>query len=33
MAESGKAFTETRQFKLMRAVVGAGNPLMRRLLD
>ena len=33
MAESGKAFTDTRQFKVMRTVVGAGNPLMRRLLD
>ncbi len=33
MAESGKAFTETRQFKLMRTVIGAGNPLMRHLLD
>ena len=26
-------FTETRQFKVMRVVVGGGNPLMRRLLD
>lgn len=33
MAEPAKAFTETRQFKVMRTVVGAGNPLMRRLLD
>lgn len=28
-----KAFTETRKAKVMRAVVGAGNPLVRRLLD
>ncbi len=32
MAES-TAFTETRRFKVMRTVVGAGNPLMKRLLD
>ena len=33
MAESDKAFTETRQFKVMRTLVGAANPLVRRLLD
>ena len=33
MSEPARAFTETRQFKVMRIVVGAGNPLMRRLLD
>ncbi len=33
MSEPARAFTETRQFKVMRTVVGAGNPLMRRLLD
>lgn len=25
--------TETRRFKVMRRVIGATNPLMRRLLD
>jgi hypothetical protein len=33
MSEPTEAFTETRRFKVMRTVVGAGNPLMRRLLD
>jgi hypothetical protein len=33
VAETGKAFTETRQFKVMRAMVGAANPVIRRLLD
>lgn len=32
MAES-TPFTETRRFRAMRAAVGAGNPLVKRLLD
>lgn len=32
MAEA-RPFTDTRQFKIMRRVVGATNPLTRRLLD
>jgi hypothetical protein len=31
--ESGAAFTETRQFKVMRVMVGAANPVIRRLVD
>ncbi len=31
--EQPRAFVETRRFKAMRRVVGAMNPLMRRLLD
>jgi hypothetical protein len=33
MSEPARQFTDTRQFKVMRTVIGAGNPLMRRLLD
>lgn len=32
MSES-TPFTETRRFKVMRTVIGAGNPLVKRLLD
>jgi hypothetical protein len=33
MSEPAKAFTESRQFKVVQTVIGAANPLMRRLLD
>lgn len=29
---AGRAFTDTRQFKILRALVGAANPLVTRLL-